>query len=65
MKIRRPLASIEQAAEYYGVPIATFYAWRYRGTGPKSAKIGRHIRYRWEDLESYFDAQASTARTAV
>jgi predicted DNA-binding transcriptional regulator AlpA len=63
MNPRRPLATPEQVAEHYGVPIATLYQWRSRGIGPRSSKIGRHIRYRWEDVEKYFD-EHTDARVA-
>ncbi|HKT05199.1 MAG TPA: helix-turn-helix domain-containing protein [Rugosimonospora sp.] len=52
---RKRLATPEEVAEYYGVPVATLYQWRARGRGPKSSKIGRHVRYRWEDVDKHFD----------
>ncbi len=61
MGMKRPLASVDEVAEYYGVPVVTLYQWRHKGVGPKSAKIGRHVRYRWDDVEAYFDAQATAA----
>lgn len=61
MSERRPLATAEQVAEYLGVPMATLYQWRYRRTGPKALKVGRWLRYRWEDVERYLDEQARIA----
>lgn len=58
---RRPLATPEQVSEYLGVPVATLYQWKLRGVGPKAAKIGRHLRYRWEDVDAHIDAQTSVA----
>lgn len=58
---KQPLLTIDDVAEYFGLPVATLYQWRYRGIGPKSAKIGRHLRYRPEDVEAYFEAQSSVA----
>lgn len=60
----RPLGTPEQVSEYLGVPVDTLYAWRYRGIGPKSAKVGRHIRYKWSDVEQWFDEQARTTASA-
>jgi excisionase family DNA binding protein len=40
-------------AEYLGVPLRTLDQWAYWGTGPAYSKIGRHRRYRWEDVERY------------
>jgi predicted DNA-binding transcriptional regulator AlpA len=59
MADRRPLATAEQVSEFLGVPVATLYQWRYRGIGPRASKIGKHLRYRWTDIESYVDQQAT------
>jgi hypothetical protein len=40
----------EDLGRRYGVPIATVYAWRYRRTGPPGFKVGRHVRFRPEDV---------------
>jgi excisionase family DNA binding protein len=54
----RRLATVDEVAEYLGVPPATLYQWRYRGVGPRASRVGRHLRYRWSDIEKYLDAQA-------
>lgn len=58
---KRPLLTIEDVAAHYGVPVATLYAWRHRGIGPKAAKIGRHLRYREADVEAWFEQQTGKA----
>jgi excisionase family DNA binding protein len=45
-------------ASYLGVPVATLYSWRYMGNGPRSIKVGRHLRYRAADVERWLDAQS-------
>ncbi|MDP8971160.1 MAG: helix-turn-helix domain-containing protein [Actinomycetota bacterium] len=52
---RRPLATITDVAEYLGVPVQTVYRWNTRGTGPRVFKVGRHARYRWEDVEKWIE----------
>lgn len=47
------LLTPQEVAEYLGVPVSTLYAWRYRGEGPRSGRVGRHVRYRAEDLKAY------------
>jgi excisionase family DNA binding protein len=47
-----------ELAEYLGVPVQTVYAWRHYGTGPRSSKVGRHVRYRRTDVDAWFDANA-------
>jgi Helix-turn-helix domain len=44
------------AAEF-DVPIGSVYAWNYKGTGPRAAKIGRHVRYRRVDVEAWIKSQ--------
>lgn len=61
---RRPLATPEEVADYYGVPVATLYQWRHRGVGPRASKVGRHVRYRWEDVEKWLDQRAGGGAAA-
>ena len=39
------MLSIEEAAAFLRVPVATMRYWRHCGTGPFSFKVGRHVRY--------------------
>lgn len=59
---REPLASIAEVAEYLGRSVNALYIMRRRGTGPRSSKVGREVRYRWADVERWLDQQAD--RTA-
>jgi excisionase family DNA binding protein len=45
--------TIGELAERENVPAATVYQWNSRGTGPRYLKIGRHVRYRLRDVESW------------
>lgn len=56
-----PLGTPEQVAEFLGVPVATLYQWRHRGSGPRASRVGRHIRYRWADVERWLDEQSGRA----
>lgn len=51
------LLTVEEVAEWLGVPVGTIYAWRYRSTGPASYKVGRHVRFRRPDVEQWLEAQ--------
>lgn len=57
----RQLATVEDLATYAGVPVKTVYEWNYKRTGPRVLKVGRHIRYRWADIEKWLDGQAKVA----
>jgi excisionase family DNA binding protein len=50
------LLSPAQLAEELGVPITTLYNWRWRNLGPRSLKVGRHIRYRRADIDQWLDS---------
>lgn len=46
----RGLLSTEELAEYLQVPVPTIYTWRQNGQGPPAIKVGRHLRFRYEDV---------------
>jgi excisionase family DNA binding protein len=56
--ISERLLSPKEVAEYLGVPVVTLYAWRHRGAGPTASRVGRHLRYRREDVERWLERQA-------
>jgi excisionase family DNA binding protein len=51
------LLTVQDLADYLGVPVATIYAWRYRHQGPPGFRVGRHLRYRRSDLHEWIDHQ--------
>ncbi|GAA1028007.1 hypothetical protein GCM10009557_11460 [Virgisporangium ochraceum] len=57
----RPLASPAEVAEFLGVSVSTLVDWRYRRRGPAWATVGRHVRYRWSDVERWLTAQITEA----
>jgi excisionase family DNA binding protein len=57
--------STEGLARYLGVPAATVKAWRYKGTGPRGLRVGKHIRYRRTDVERWLDSQADQGRQST
>ncbi|HZJ27979.1 MAG TPA: helix-turn-helix domain-containing protein [Acidimicrobiia bacterium] len=50
------LLSPAELAEYLGVPLATVYRWRSQHDGPAGIRVGRHVRYRLDDVERWLDA---------
>jgi len=51
------LLSTQELAEYFDVPLKTIYAWRYRGLGPRGFRVGRHLRFRWSDVQGWVSEQ--------
>ncbi len=49
------LLTVEDLAEYLDVPVATVYAWRYRRQGPPGFRVGKHLRFRWSDVERWIE----------
>ncbi len=54
------LLTVEDLAEYLGVPVATLYAWRYHCQGPLGFRVGKHLRYRRIDVEEWIENRART-----
>lgn len=50
---RRTLATTTELATYLNLPPQTLKLWRHKGYGPKFLKIGKHVRYRWADVEKW------------
>lgn len=48
-----PLMDGAALARLLRIPEATPAQWRYLGRGPKFVKVGRHVRYRTNDVEAW------------
>jgi len=61
METRDRLLTVQELANYLGVPVATIYAWRYRNQGPPGFRVGRHVRFRWRDVQQWIAQQRQIA----
>lgn len=52
----RNLWGTQDVADYLGVPVKTVYDWRAKGYGPTGRRVGKHIRYKPDDVEEWFDS---------
>jgi hypothetical protein len=50
-----PLWTIEDVSAFLAIPVHTLYQWRTRRTGPPARRVGKHLRYRPEDVRTWFD----------
>ncbi len=57
MKQIEELLTPQQLSTYLGVPVATLYAWRQRGRGPASFRVGKYLRYRRSDVVRWISQQ--------
>ncbi|MFE2558896.1 MULTISPECIES: helix-turn-helix transcriptional regulator [Streptomyces] len=51
------MLSPKQLAQLLGVPIGTVYDWNHDGTGPRYARVGKHVRYSIPDIEAWLAAR--------
>ena len=65
------LMDAAEVSEYLGVPTGTLANWRYQHRGPAFVRVGRHVRYRVEDVGAWLANRAtggefeSSDRTAI
>src|SRR5688500_18353995 len=58
------LISIDELAEYLGVPVKTIYDWRLTG-GPCAIRVGRHLKYAISDVASGWPASARACQDGL
>ena len=56
--------TIDELAEELQVPVRTIYAWRVKGTAPRGATFGKHVRFRRSDVEAWVEKQADPISAA-
>lgn len=52
------LWTLQEVADYLGVPLATVYQWRHRGKGPRGFRVGRHVRYDEREVRAWLELRA-------
>ena len=50
------LWTVQDVADYLGVPVTTLYQWRTHGYGPTARRVGKYLRYKPDDVIAWFDA---------
>jgi len=53
------LMDAAEVSEYLGVPTGTLANWRYQHRGPAFIRVGRHVRYRAEDVGQWLAHRAA------
>ncbi|HEX2294752.1 MAG TPA: helix-turn-helix domain-containing protein [Actinomycetota bacterium] len=53
--LREDVVTVDEVARRLDVPKKTLYRWRYQGVGPRSHRVGKHLRYRWSDVLTWID----------
>jgi excisionase family DNA binding protein len=61
---RQPLLTVEELAAFLNVGVQTIYNWRQQGKGPRALRLeGVALRFRWEDVDAWLDAEAAEQAT--
>jgi len=58
------LLTIKEVAEIVRVPEATLRYWRHLGTGPRSFRIGRSVRYWKTEVALWLEDESSNPQTS-
>jgi predicted DNA-binding transcriptional regulator AlpA len=58
------LLTISEVAAIVRAPIATLRYWRHLGTGPRSFRVGRGVRYWRSEVSGWLHAQSTGPTTA-
>jgi predicted DNA-binding transcriptional regulator AlpA len=53
------MLTLQEACAFLRVPEGTLRYWRHLGAGPRSFKIGRHVRYWRSDLILWLTEQSN------
>jgi hypothetical protein len=64
---RRPLAGVEEIAEYLQLPVKTVrrHVFEQVGVGVLSFKVGRYRRWDWNEVEAWVEQQKCEARQTL
>jgi excisionase family DNA binding protein len=57
--VAEKLMTVQELAEYVGVPRSTVYQWNYAGTGPRFLKVGKYTRFRLADVDAWLAERCS------
>jgi len=56
------MLSVDELAELLGVPRCTVYRWSSDRTGPPAYRVGRFLRYRPTEVESWLNSRRHDER---
>jgi hypothetical protein len=64
---RRSLASLEEVAEYLGLPSKTVRDQVYRrvGVGQYAFRVGKYLRWEWADVDAFVQSQKEARSIAA
>ncbi len=57
------LWSLRETADFLGVPVKTLYQMNWKGTAPRSFRVGRYRQYAPADVRAWLEGRASQQRS--
>lgn len=57
------MLTLQEACRFLRVPEGTLRYWRHLGSGPRSFKVGRHVRYWRNDLILWLTDKTNRAQS--
>jgi excisionase family DNA binding protein len=60
-----PNKDLHWLESYTGIPLRTFYQWRTHGYGPPAYRLGRHLRFRKDEVDQWLAEQHDSAEGRV
>lgn len=54
------LLTPQEVADYLAVPVLTLQTWRASRKGPPAYRVGKHVRYRREEVDAWLEEHAAT-----
>ena len=58
------LMSMQEVADIVRVPVSTLRYWRHLGTGPRSFRIGRSVRYWHTEVFHWLEEQSDNPQAS-
>lgn len=55
------LLDVQDVSAITKIPVRTLRLWRHEGRGPRAFRIGKHLRYRRQDVAAWIDEEARRA----
>jgi predicted DNA-binding transcriptional regulator AlpA len=65
---REPLPGVSEVVEYFGYKSEqTIYDQRHRGVGVGTLgfRVGKSLKFRWEDIDAWIETQSATSQDAA
>jgi len=51
------MMTVEDLAEYLGLPIGTIYKQRSEGTGPPGYRVGKFVRWKRSEVDAWLETK--------